>query len=51
MMALGNDSAVASVPWALLDGNGADIGNWRESYNLTRTSDGLKIFASVDHAE
>lgn len=51
MMALGNDSAVASVTWALLDGSGSRVSSWRESYNLTRTGDGLKIFASVDHVE
>lgn len=49
--ALGNNSAVASVRWALLDGSGASVSSWHESYNLTRTGGGLKIFASVDHVE
>lgn len=49
--ALGNDSALACVGWDLLDESGARVSNWRESYNLTRTANGLKIFASVDHVE
>lgn len=47
---LGSNSALASVTWELLRADGRLLSFWRESYNLMRTDDGLKIFASTDHA-
>lgn len=46
---LGERCAVASVTWELLREDGSVLSAWRESYNLSRTADGLRIFASVDH--
>ncbi len=46
---LGRNSALATVTWELLHGDGSSIHSWRESYNLTRTGQGLRIFASTDH--
>jgi hypothetical protein len=46
---LGIQSALASVTWELLAEDGAFVTRWRESYNLLRTVDGLRVFASVDH--
>ena len=47
---MGRDCLLATVTWSLLQGNGSLVARWRESYSLARTPDGLKIFASVDHA-
>lgn len=47
---MGQNSTLASVSWELLTEDAQIISCWRESYNLTRTPDGLRIFASVDHA-
>lgn len=49
-VALGSNSALASMTWELLNDSGDVIMSWSESYTLTRTAEGLKIFASVDHA-
>ena len=46
---LGSNCALASVTWELLRSDGSIISAWRESYNLMRTSDGFRIFASIDH--
>ncbi len=46
---LGERSALATVTWDLLLESGAVLSSWRESYNLVRTANGLRIFASVDH--
>lgn len=50
LTAMGQNSALAAVSWELLTEDAQIISCWRESYNLTRTPDGLRIFASVDHA-
>ncbi len=46
---LGQNSALATVTWELLQGDGSSIHSWRESYNLMRTAQGWFIFASTDH--
>lgn len=48
--AIGSRSALATVTWDLLREDGSVIGSWRESYGLTRTDGGWRIFSSVDHA-
>lgn len=47
---MGQNSALATVSWELLTEDERLVSCWRESYNLTRTPDGLRIFASIDHA-
>ncbi len=49
-MALGNSSCVASLSWELLDERGQVLSGWRESYNLARLAEGLRIRVSTDHA-
>ncbi len=50
--AIGTRSALATVTWDLLDGEGKALKSWRESYNLHRSDAGpWRIFASADHAE
>ena len=46
---LGNQSALATVTWELLLEDESLLSAWRESYNLVRTDNGWRIFASVDH--
>ena len=50
VMPLGSRSALATVTWDLLREDGAPVTSWRESYNLTRVGDSLRVVASVDHA-
>lgn len=50
-VSLGSASVLASVTWELLDEEGRTLGSWRESYNLKRGDEGLRIYASTDHAE
>lgn len=47
---MGSQSAVATVTWNLFKIDGSDLAIWRQSYCLTRTADGLKVFASASHA-
>ncbi|MBB2495981.1 hypothetical protein [Aquipseudomonas ullengensis] len=47
---LGSNSALASITWELLGSDDSVISAWRESYTLMRTPDGLRVFASIDHA-
>jgi hypothetical protein len=47
---LGKRSALASVTWDLLEEDGTLLISWRESYNLTRVGESLRVVASVDHA-
>jgi len=49
VVALGLNSALASVTWELLRTDESIISAWRESYNLMRAGDGFLIFASIDH--
>lgn len=46
---IGNRCYMATVTWTMMDKNGGEISNWRESYNLLETPNGLKIFTSIDH--
>lgn len=46
---LGQKSALASVTWELLRNDHGVASTWRESYNLTRSSGELLIYASTDH--
>lgn len=50
LVCTGSASALASVTWELVDEQGQMLSTWRESYNLVRTGQGLRIFASIDHA-
>jgi hypothetical protein len=47
---LGERCLLATVTWELLSQDGSIVSMWRESYNLLRGADGLRVFASVDHA-
>lgn len=47
---LGSRSALATVTWDLLRADGTALTSWRESYNLTRVGESLRVVASVDHA-
>lgn len=49
VLPLGNQCALGTVTWDLLREDGSVLTSWRESYNLLRAPDGLRIFASVDH--
>lgn len=49
VVTLGAHAMLATVSWDLLDPAGAILSSWRESYNLVRTPQGLRIFASTDH--
>lgn len=48
---LGQMSALASVTWELLRNDQSVASTWRESYNLTRSKNELRIYASTDHVE
>lgn len=48
-LSVGPNGVLASVTWSLLDREGEVIQFWRESYNLARTPEGWRIFASMDH--
>lgn len=47
---LGEASVLATVSWELLHEDGRVLSRWRESYNLARDGEGLKVFCSIDHA-
>jgi hypothetical protein len=47
---LGEEAAVASVRWSLLDSAMATVVSWRESYLLTLGSGVPTAFATIDHA-
>ncbi len=46
---IGRSCFLASVTWTMMNDAGDPISSWRESYNLIKTNDGLKIFTSIDH--
>jgi len=48
-VAIGKSCFLATVTWTMMKAGGEVTSNWRESYNLVRTNDGLKIFTSIDH--
>ena len=47
---MGNASVLAAVTWTLRRHDGSNLANWRQSYCLAATSDGLKIYASAAHS-
>lgn len=49
VVALGTQSALATVTWDLLKEDGKVLTSWRESYTLTRVGESLRVIASVDH--
>ena len=49
VVTMGGEALLATVSWDLLDASGGVLSTWRESYNLLRTPQGLRIFASTDH--
>jgi uncharacterized NTF2-like protein DUF6841 len=49
VLPLGHKSGIGTVTWELLREDGSVLSVWRESYVLTRTENGLRILASVDH--
>ena len=50
VLPLGELCSLATVTWELLTESSTVLSTWRESYNLVRTADWLRVFASVDHA-
>ena len=46
---IGNSCFQATVTWTMMKEDGSTVSNWRESYNMIKTDDGLKIFTSIDH--
>ena len=50
VVSMGARSALATVSWELLRADGSMASGWRESYNLLRTDQGWRVFASTDHA-
>lgn len=46
---IGTRSVLGTVTWDLLGEDGTVLSSWRESYNLTRMENSLRVFASVDH--
>lgn len=46
---IGKRSALATVTWEMLRGDGTVQTSWRESYNMQRTPTGLKVVVSTDH--
>jgi hypothetical protein len=48
---LGQMSALASLTWELLRNDQSVASTWRESYNLSRMCNELRIYASTDHVE
>ena len=46
---MGRHSALGTVTWELLREDDSVLSSWRESYNLCRVGNELKVFASVDH--
>jgi hypothetical protein len=49
IVAMGEAALLATVSWRLLGGDGATLRVWRQSYALSKTADGLKVFASASH--
>jgi hypothetical protein len=50
VVSIGGRSALVTVAWELLRDDDSVLKGWRESYNLVRVGDELRVFASVDHA-
>lgn len=50
VVALGRESALATVTWDLLDETGGKVSSWRESYTLALDGNVFRVFGSIDHA-
>ena len=48
---MGSRSMLAAVTWELLREDGSVVSRWRQSYGLSQSEAGPKIFASSMHAE
>jgi hypothetical protein len=48
---IGRRCMLASVTWELLREDGSILVTWRQSYNLTDSTDGPKVFASAAHVD
>jgi len=46
---LGRNCICATVTWEMLSPRKDVVTTWRESYNLMRHGDELKIFSTIDH--
>lgn len=51
VVSMGRTCVLGTVTWDLLLEDGRVLQSWRESYNLARTAEGLRVFATVDHAD
>ena len=49
--ASGSQSMLAAVTWDLLHEDGSITTNWRQSYYLRESEEGLAAFASASHAD
>jgi hypothetical protein len=49
VVAIGARSALASLEWEMLRGDGTVLRRWNQSYNLVRVEDGWKILVSTFH--
>lgn len=49
VMPVGANCLLATVTWQLAKDHGEVLSTWRESYNLARTGEGLRVLASIDH--
>jgi hypothetical protein len=49
VVAIGARSALASLEWEMLRGDGTVLRRWNQSYNLVRVGDGWKILVSTFH--
>jgi Pyridoxamine 5'-phosphate oxidase len=47
---IGEDGALATVTWSLMDAAGNAINVWRESYCVLRNKGKMLAYASIDHA-
>jgi hypothetical protein len=49
VVAIGARSALASLEWEMLRGDGTVLRRWNQSYNLVHAGDGWKILVSTFH--
>jgi hypothetical protein len=51
VISIGGRSALATLNWELLRGDGSVIRGWRQSYNLVRSGGGWQILVSTFHVK
>jgi len=51
VISIGGRSALATLDWELLRGDGSVIRGWRQSYNLVRSGGGWQILVSTFHVK